>query len=495
MNWKEQPNLIRELAGARPLEVVISLASASGGQPDPGVRQPAAEAINFKRLFDAFFSAVGIIVLSPVFLLIALAVKLSDGGPVFYRQTRIGQHGIPFRIWKFRTMVPNAEQSGPPVTGSGDSRVTRVGRFLRRAKLDELPQLWNVLCGEMSLVGPRPEVPRYVEYYTFEQRGILQYKPGITDLASLHFRDEESLLKSCDDTEQFYIQQCVPRKLKLNQDYARQANLLTDTWIILRTVCPYWTGVLGAYALILVASFWFSAALVSNFGFSSAAWHQLSAQLGLTVGLQLLCLLRRRQCKGLLCYFGLPELSQVTLGLVQSSLILLGLGLSPFSRGAVPPQNLTLIDFFISLLWLSGFRVLLRLWRERTEGLQPPQGGYQRRVGIIGAGSLGAELARWFNTQKNFGRIAVAFFDDDFGKWQKQIHEVPVVGMPECLLQGWSERLDEVAIALPDASPARLEQINQLFQKTNLKVYTIQWPLPAWTEQQMPHAADDLCAH
>jgi FlaA1/EpsC-like NDP-sugar epimerase len=136
---------------------------------------------------------------------------------------------------------------------------------------------------------------------------------------------------------------------------------------------------------------------------------------------------------------------------------------------------------------LNGFRILFRLWRERTEGEQSSLEVPQRRVAIIGAGKVGAQLARYLNRQKALGRTAVAFFDDDFSKWQKRIHAIPVVGMPECLVEGWSEKLDEVAIALPGPSPERLEELYQLFQKTNLKVYTFQWPLPPWA------ASENLC--
>jgi lipopolysaccharide/colanic/teichoic acid biosynthesis glycosyltransferase len=439
----------------------------------------AAVRVTAKRLYDLFFSAVGLILLSPLLLIIALAVKLSDRGPIFYRQRRIGQFGLPFFIWKFRTMVSNADAIGPSVTSNNDPRITPLGRLLRRTKVDELPQLWNVLRGEMSLVGPRPEVARYVEHYSREQRAILRHKPGITDLASLRFRNEESLLKNSTATEQFYIDHCLPRKLKLNQEYAEKANLLTDTWIILQTICPYWAGVLGVYAVILGISFWTSYELLANFGLSDSAWRQFAGQLPLVVGLQLICLLGRRQCHGLLCYFGLPELRQVTIGVFEASVLLLGFSLLvPY---ALPQRNLVLIDLCVSLLFLNGFRLLLRFWRERTEVEQPTAETPQVRVGIIGAGRVGVQLARFLNTQKAFGRIAVAFFDDDFSKWQKRIHEIPVVGMPECLLDGWSGKVDEVAIAVPDASPARLQELHELFRKTNLKVYTFQWPLCAWT--------------
>jgi lipopolysaccharide/colanic/teichoic acid biosynthesis glycosyltransferase len=447
---------------------------------DPSEAQKAA-----KRCYDVFFSSLGLILLSPLFLLIALAIKLSDRGPVFYRQKRIGQYGIPFLIWKFRTMVPNADIFGLSVTRNDDPRVTPLGRLLRRTKFDELPQLWNVLRGEMSLVGPRPEVARYVEHYTREQRAILQYKPGITDLASLRFRNEEALLNGSSTTEDFYVEQCLPRKLKLNEEYGRQSNLLTDTWIIIQTICPYWAGVLGVYAIILGGSLWFSYELLTNFGLSNAAWRQFAGQLPLVVGLQLICLLGRRQCHGLLCYFGLAEVWEVTVGLSQAALVLFVF--SFVAPDALPQRNLILLNLCISLLFLNGFRIVFRLWRERTEGEQSLVELPHRRVAIIGAGKVGAQLARYLNTHKALGRTAVAFFDDDFSKWQKRIHEIPVIGMPECLLEGWSEKLDEVAIALPGLSQERLEELNQLFQKTSLKVYTFQWPLSPWT------ASENIC--
>lgn len=177
--------------------------------------------------------------MSPLLLLLGLAVRWSDGSPVFFRQERVGYEGRRFRIWKFRTMVVNAEQMGAAVTRDGDPRITRVGRFLRKTKLDELPQLFNVLVGEMSFVGPRPEVPKYVAQYTAQQAVILQLKPGITDLATLQFRNEEELLSEAMDTEQFYLEYCVPRKIQLNLQYARRSGLWSDTLIILRTLLPW----------------------------------------------------------------------------------------------------------------------------------------------------------------------------------------------------------------------------------------------------------------
>jgi len=186
-------------------------------------------------VLDIVCATVGLLVLSPFGLLLGLLIKLADGGPIFYEQIRVGQFGKPFRIWKFRSMVIDADKLGPYITKDKDPRITRLGRFLRKTKLDELPQLWNVLVGEMSLVGPRPEVPRYVALYSPEQREVLNWKPGITDLATMLFRDEETLLHGA-EAEQFYIQHCLPKKIELNRKYAARASVSQDIRIILQTV-------------------------------------------------------------------------------------------------------------------------------------------------------------------------------------------------------------------------------------------------------------------
>ena len=192
-----------------------------------------------KRTFDLFFSALGLLLLSPLLVALALAVKLSSRGPVLFRQQRVGKGGRRFQILKFRSMVVDAERLGISVTRRGDPRVTALGRMLRDKKLDELPQLWNVLCGDMSFVGPRPEVPRYVRQYTEEQKRVLALKPGITDLATLKFRREEELLSAVADTEKYYLEYCLPRKIELNLTYAETANVWEDLKIIMRTLLPF----------------------------------------------------------------------------------------------------------------------------------------------------------------------------------------------------------------------------------------------------------------
>lgn len=191
--------------------------------------------IMLKRLFDVICSGLGLLVLSPVLLALAIWVKLSSPGPVFYRAKRVGRYGEHFILYKFRSMVADADKKGPGITNAQDDRITSAGRFLRRTKLDELPQLFNVLRGEMSLVGPRPEDPHYVELYTTEQRVILEYRPGITSMASLTYRNEEQML-SGPDWEQTYIEEVMPAKIAIDLKYSEKANILSDVWLIIRTI-------------------------------------------------------------------------------------------------------------------------------------------------------------------------------------------------------------------------------------------------------------------
>jgi lipopolysaccharide/colanic/teichoic acid biosynthesis glycosyltransferase len=189
-----------------------------------------------KRSFDIFFSLIGILVLFPLFVIIAIWIKLDSPGSIFFKQIRIGQHGREFNIYKFRSMVAEAEIIGKQITVDGDRRITSSGQFLRKYKLDELPQLFNVLKGDMSLVGPRPEVPKYVALYNPEQRRVLEVRPGITDLASIQFRNESELLSSVFNPEEFYIQEIMPQKLTLNMQYISQASLRFDLLIIWQTL-------------------------------------------------------------------------------------------------------------------------------------------------------------------------------------------------------------------------------------------------------------------
>jgi len=188
-----------------------------------------------KRVLDIMCSSLGLLFLLPFILIIAIAIRLDSTGPVYFRGERIGRGGLPFRIFKFRSMVQDALSRGPRITAENDLRLTRVGRVLRELKLDELPQLINVLSGDMSLVGPRPEDPRYVGYFTLEQRKILDFRPGITSPASIAFRHESSLLTG-KDWEKNYLERIMPKKLAIDLEYFQRATVWSDIGVIARTI-------------------------------------------------------------------------------------------------------------------------------------------------------------------------------------------------------------------------------------------------------------------
>lgn len=195
-----------------------------------------------KRLFDILFSLALLIILSPLFLILMIAVAADSRGGIFFGQIRVGKNRKNFRLWKFRTMHPQSEQKGQLTVGARDNRITRAGYVLRKYKIDELPQLWNVLVGEMSIVGPRPEVPRYVSMYTEEQLKVLTIKPGITDYASLLYFKENDLLAQSTDPEKTYISEIMPAKLALNLEYLKQQSFGYDLKIIGQTIKRIFKG-------------------------------------------------------------------------------------------------------------------------------------------------------------------------------------------------------------------------------------------------------------
>lgn len=188
-----------------------------------------------KRLFDIIASGLGLICLSPLFLVLSVWIKLDSAGPVFYRQIRVGRYNRDFRLYKFRSMRVNADKQGLITVGGRDPRVTRSGYYIRKYKLDEFPQLINVLIGDMSLVGPRPEVRKYVELYTSEQMHVLDVRPGITSLASIRYRNENDILAAAEDPDRCYVEQVMPDKLAIDLEYVNKASLWNDIRLIFST--------------------------------------------------------------------------------------------------------------------------------------------------------------------------------------------------------------------------------------------------------------------
>ena len=379
-----------------------------------------ARGLNSKRLFDIVFSVIGLLFALPLSAVIALVIKLSDG----------------------------------------------------------VPQLWNVLVGEMSFVGPRPEVPRYVERYTPEQREILNYKPGITDMATLLFRNEESLLRGSSNVEEFYVQHCLPRKITLNRQYARRASLVQDLWIIIQTLCPYWLGVLVIYGLVLVSSFGAACLLRFDFQLSALNLRELSRFIPVMVVPQMILLVWLGQIRGLLSYFSALEIRQTAKALgaaLAFQLVLCGFGAGRW----LPSVGIIVTHFLTSLLMLAAVRMGFRLIRERASRGFSGMATKVRRIAIVGTGELATNLALDLSRNKDGGKRVVAFFDDDPRSWHKRPHDIPVAGMPECILnREWAGNLDEVIVALPETEAQRARQIGELLKASPLSVtFASTWPL------------------
>lgn len=202
-----------------------------------------------KRLFDVLVSSLVILIALPLWAVVAVAIKLDTPGPVFYRGERVGKDGERFRMYKFRTMVAAADREGPGITAGEDARITQVGRFLRKMKIDEMPQLINVLKGEMSIMGPRPEDPRYVAYYTPRQRRVLHVRPGMASPAFIKYRHEEEILEAAgDDWEEVYVSRVLPDKLEMDLKYVERQSFLYDLSIFSRAALSLFTGTGGDHA-------------------------------------------------------------------------------------------------------------------------------------------------------------------------------------------------------------------------------------------------------
>ena len=196
----------------------------------------AQSLVSMKRVFDIVVAFLGLSLLLPLLLLVAFLIKLDSPGPIFFKQERMGKGFRPFLIYKFRTMVQDAPGKGGSITVGADSRITRLGRILRKTKIDELPQLFNILRGEMSFVGPRPEVPQYVELFRRDYEEILNVLPGITDLASLKYRDEAEVLRHAENPEEEYVRHVLPDKIRLAKEYRRRSSLFFDMTLIFKTL-------------------------------------------------------------------------------------------------------------------------------------------------------------------------------------------------------------------------------------------------------------------
>jgi len=425
-----------------------------------------------KRTLDLVASAVGLLLLWPLFLVIAALIKMEDGGPVMFRQQRVGRNLKAFFILKFRTMVVDAPEKGPAITVRGDERVTRIGRLLRTGKLDELPQLWNVLRGDMSLVGARPEVPRYVDLFRAEYTEILRIRPGITDPASIRYRDENQLLDRAEDAEREYVERILPEKLRLSRNYARNASVGWDVQLVFATLASlfypartvervvdwltplrFWVGFVIQVGALLAADI---LALMIRFDSHVPPTELVTFLRVLPVVLlaQVLWLHAFKLFHSVWRYAGVRDLRNIAFAIVAAQFTWWFaakwiLGVTSHSRGVVA------IDALLAIAFLSGIRIARRLHRELKPGGMP-----LRRVLLVGDEDPMARLARELMERSGSDCEVVGMVNGDPRRRGVRIHGVPVLGtkseLDEILRR---TEPDEVLVAMPDASEEAREDL------------------------------------
>ena len=456
-----------------------------------------------KRTFDVLAALVGILVLWPLFVVAAVLIKLDSPGPVFYKQVRVGQGLRPFFIRKFRTMVEHAASNGKQLTIGQDKRITRVGGFLRQYKLDELPQLLNILEGDMSVVGPRPEVPRYVELFRSQYSKILTVRPGLTDLASLKYVDEAAILARSSNPEEEYTNTILPEKIRLAELYVHHSSFLFDLAIIVQTLlclmkipvvlCEIpglpvppmkiqstsgatmkglilkWRRPLvvildiGLIVLANYLAFWlrFDGAIPGTLteGFlKSLPW---------LVGIRGAAFALFRLNQGLWRYTSVWDFQNILIGVSSSTLAFYGW--VHWGMGNVEyPGSIYVIDSVLLVCLLTGVRLSSRLLRERIIYR------HKKKVLIIGAGDSGERIVREMKTQGSYSYQAIGFIDDDESLRNQRIHGVKVLGTRKDLLTILKEkRPTEVVLALNQAKPVLVREIISVLEPFKLSIKTV----------------------
>lgn len=459
-----------------------------------------------KRLFDLLAALAGLALLWPIFLAIAVVIKLDSPGPVFFRQQRIGRHGVPFRLFKFRTMTVAGEGSAPQITIGEDTRITRVGAVLRRYKLDELPQLIDVVRGTMSLVGPRPEVPRYVHQYPPARREqVLSVRPGITDFASLRYRNESELLAQAADPEREYVEVIMPEKLRVAGNYIDHASMRSDLRLLgltIRTVFAPVEPMRRMDRMMTDAGLWQRldhllshpfrrrtlAAVAYDAAMVLAAWHltylfRLGFErwqpgrpwyddyVSLAVVLVYLGSIQLLGVRGAMWrYFGFDDFRRLALACFGAGLVC-ATGVLMAELVGVSRAVLVLHPLF-TLLALALSRMAFRVLWEHAHGRASGDDGARRYVIVVGANLMARRLLAGLHLRH--GWHVLMLLDDDVELHGMRIAGVPVAG-PIIGLRDPALTLGatHVVIALDKSQAAERERALQLAQETGLTVLTV----------------------
>ncbi|MFN0186989.1 MAG: sugar transferase [Aquabacterium sp.] len=463
-----------------------------------------------KRLFDIATAAAGLVLLLPVLLAVALAIRIDSPGPVFFRQVRIGRHGRPFRIFKFRTMTVAGEpRGGAQITVAGDARITRVGGVLRSWKLDELPQLIDVLRGTMSLVGPRPEVPRYVDAYPEEQREhVLSVRPGITDLASLRYRDESAVLAQAVDPEREYVDVILPEKLRAAQRYVDHASLGADLRILGLTLSTVFApaqpartmrAIMGNAALWAWIDRWMHGDRRRHLAWAwavdglavLATWHiTYLFRLGferwqpgrpwyddwVSLGVALTYLLAIQGFgarRSLWRWFAFEDFRRLAMACMAAGLVCAA-AVQLAQLVGVARAVLVLHPFF-ALFALAGIRMLNRMLAEHAEAVVQGEGGDSRQVIVVGGGNVGRRLVAGLH--RRYGWRVMMVLDDDV-----RLHGARIGGVR---VEGGLERLRDpvltlgathVILALDDDRDPRVPAVIAAAREAGLVVLSVPDP-------------------
>ncbi len=427
-----------------------------------------------KRIFDIIFSFLGLILIFPIFIIVSILIKLTSPGPIFFKQERIGKNFKPFLLYKFRTMIPDAPKRGPLITSSDDPRITKIGRILRKTKLDELPQLINVLKGDMSLVGPRPEVKKYVDMYKNDYEEILKIRPGITDIASFTFRNEEELLKDKDNVEEYYAYVILPQKIKLAKEYLKRISLWFDIKIIFKTIFSIFYPVnfinktverLGRYRqflsiIIQVFLLAFANYLAFYFRFDgnipAKELNLFFKYLPLLLIFRLIFLFTFGLHKGLWRYVCLRDIISIFNSITCSSFAFF-ICMRFLFNIEIYPRSIYFIDWALSILFLSAIRFF-----RRFHVILDDNKSYKKKLLIIGAGDAAELLLREIEHSPHYPYQVIGLIDDNPQKKGVKIRGVKVLGtrkdLPRIMVE---EDPDEILIAIPSIT---LELMNKIVE-------------------------------
>ena len=439
-----------------------------------------------KRLFDIIFSIIGLILIFPVLLVCAILIKLNSKGPIFFKQIRIGRGGKPFKILKFRTMIRNAESTGPKITTKNDDRITSIGNILRWLKIDEIPQLINVLVGDMSFVGPRPEVPEIVKFYTEKQREVLKVKPGIIGANQILARNETDLYPDgIEDTEAYYIKHILPEKINIDLHYVKKSSFLYDMKLLLGGIIQIIIGAAQAHVfkeakipafllpidmILICLSYFFAYALRYDWNIQHTDFRIFGITLPIVLLSRISIFLTYKVYRHIWKYVSINDLITIIKASILSSLIyivlIFFLGLGSVSR------SVFLIDLILILVFIAGIRISLRILtqrisiRERFEHINT----IRKNIVIIGAGDVGEMALRELERNVKYRYTMVGFIDDDPQKFGKMIHGVKVLGtVKDISTLAKPYRIDEAFLAISRLSSDTIKSILKQCDEAGIK--------------------------